>query len=122
MLDKGKCLKRVQVKQITTLILFAAIEVKGKNCHLMRLSLKILNFIPRKCMTTNFHHKKMLPIYNLTASDNVLRLDLEKHPFPYLPYIFSVVTREILSCLTEVSSALTCSTKEDLALWREEKT
>ncbi|KAK3761983.1 hypothetical protein RRG08_031660 [Elysia crispata] len=33
-----------------------------------------------------------------------------------------IVSNEVLTCLIDVSSALTCSTKEDLAMWRKNKT
>ncbi|GFN83722.1 Zinc finger protein [Plakobranchus ocellatus] len=32
-----------------------------------------------------------------------------------------IVSKEVLSCIKEVSSALTCASKQDLALWREEQ-
>lgn len=55
-------------------------------------------------------HSDAVPLYNINAStpDEVYKLK-------------DIVTREVLSSLTEVSQVLSSATKEDLKTWREQK-
>ncbi|RUS73840.1 hypothetical protein EGW08_018408 [Elysia chlorotica] len=57
-----------------------------------------------------------------TQSDAIPPYNIDAQTPDEVYMLKDIVSSEVLACLTDASSALTCATKEDLATWRKDKT